>query len=865
MYKTIKGSLARELRPELSVTQDTAFLTAVSPLAHTDNDGRNVTIDSSLNVIFNTSHTTYSNLDRISPTNVVDSSFRTAQGTGFVYTDTTYYGGDFNYDGSSTIIEQSDGKIITGSYYSDGTGYAYRLTRINANGTADTAFNANAGTFSSWISSITIDANSKILVSGQFASYNSNTRKRLVRLNSDGTEDTAFYTNLGTGFGDDVWAIAIQSDGKLLVGGSFITFNGNSRKRLVRLNSDGTEDTAFYTTLGTGFNDWITNIQLDGSSNIYCCGDFDKLNGSTVAQGLVKLSSAGALNSTYNTNLGTGFGASFGNITVIKFDGNGKLLVGGYFTTFNGNTRKSLVRLNSDGTEDTTFYTNLGTGFDSDVLEIIVDGSNNLYVGGYFTTINGHSCKSVAKVNSDGTENTAFTTNVTTKASTAVHSLLLTSTNKLLCGYSSTGANFDSTLTKNIFALSTAGVFDTSFHDSLFNGYGWASGPLAAQLGSTVQADGDILVYSYFTTFNSNTRKSLVRLNSDGTEDTAFYTNLGTSFLLAGGTADVNDVKQQLMDTDLLVGGDFTTFNGNTRNRLVRLNSDGTEDTAFYTNLGSGFDGIVNKIAVQSDNKIIVVGVFANLNGTARNRIVRLNSDGTVDTTFTTNIGTGPDATLEDVCIDNSGKILVSGYFITWDGANADRLVRLNSDGTKDTTFNTNLGTGFDNGVQAVKVQTDNKIVVTGYFTALNGTSRPGIVRLNDNGTVDTDFSTIQGSGIAASGGYGIVIDETNDWIYLSGGFVTYNGTSVNQIVKLYQSTTIDYNFVVPTGVTELILTPCDTNGVPKNASRTITVVPNTSYAITINSSTFVLNNANSFGTLFYWTNTASLLISWVE
>ena len=92
---------------------------------------------------------------------------------------------------------------------------------------------------------------------GSFSVLNGITRNCLVRLNNDGTEDTSFYTNLGTGFNqvaNSIYRISIQSDGKILVGGEFTTLNGITRNRLVRLNNDGTVDTSFYTNLGTGFN-----------------------------------------------------------------------------------------------------------------------------------------------------------------------------------------------------------------------------------------------------------------------------------------------------------------------------------------------------------------------------------------------------------------------------------------------------------------------------------------------------------------------------------------------------------------------------------------------------------------------------------
>jgi uncharacterized delta-60 repeat protein len=354
------------------------------------------------------------------------------------------------------------------------------------------------------------------VVGGAFTTFNGNTRNRLTRLNSDGTEDTSFYTNLGTAFNSNANSIYVQSDTKILVGGNYNIFNGNTRNFLIRLNSDGTEDTSFYTNLGT-------------------------------------------LSGTINS---------------VNVQSDGKILVGGAFTTLNGNTRNRLTRVNSDGTEDTSFYSNLGTAFNNQVYPIAIQSDGKILVGGQFTQLNGNTRNRLLRLNSDGTEDTSFYMNLGT-------------------GFSSTVVSID------------------------------------------VQSDGKILVGGGFTGFNGNTRNFLIRLNSDGTEDSAFYTNMGTAF---GGL--INDIRIQ-SDGKILVGGNFTTFNGNTRNRLLRLNSDGTEDTTFYTNLGTGFVSNVSDINIQSNGKIVIGGLFGTFNGNTRNRLVRLNSDGTEDTSFYTNLGTG--------------------------------------------------------------------------------------------------------------------------------------------------------------------------------------------------------------------------------
>ena len=172
-------------------------------------------------------------------------------------------------------------------------------------------------------------------------------------------------------------------------------------------------------------------------------------------------------------------------------------------------------------------------------------------------------------------------------------------------------------------------------------------------------------------------------------------------------------------DGKTIIGGSFSQWNGTNVGRIVRLNSDGTLDTAFTTNNGTGANAsFVYEIAVQSDGKILVSGQFTAWNGTTVGRIVRLNSDGTLDTTFTTNTGTGTNNIIRSIAVQSDGKILVSGQFTSWNGTNVGYIVRLNSDGTRDTTFTTNNGTGANNIVYSIAIQPDGKILVGGQFTA---------------------------------------------------------------------------------------------------------------------------------------------------
>ena len=183
--------------------------------------------------------------------------------------------------------------------------------------------------------------------------------------------------------------------------------------------------------------------------------------------------------------------------------------------------------------------------------------------------------------------------------------------------------------------------------------------------------------------------------------------------------------------------GEFTSWNATTgMNRIVRLNSDGTRDTSF--NVGTALGGPVYNARVQSDDKIVLAGSFSSFNGTTANRVTRLNSDGTLDTAFAANIGTGPASYGSRLALQSDGKILVGTGSTTWAGTTVGSLVRLNANGTRDTAFGTEIGTALAaSQVVNLTVQSDGKIIVVGSFSTWKGTTVGRIVRLNTDGTRD--------------------------------------------------------------------------------------------------------------------------------
>ena len=133
-------------------------------------------------------------------------------------------------------------------------------------------------------------------------------------------------------------------------------------------------------------------------------------------------------------------------------------------------------------------------------------------------------------------------------------------------------------------------------------------------------------------------------------------------------------------DGKIVLGGDFTMVNGTPRNRIARLNADGSLESTATFNPGTGVNGIVSSVAVQADGKVVLGGVFTTVNGTARSRIARLNPNGSLESTVTFNQGTGANNTVFSVAMQADGKIVLGGSFSTVNGTARNRIARLAND-----------------------------------------------------------------------------------------------------------------------------------------------------------------------------------------
>ena len=415
---------------------------------------------------------------------------------------------------------------------------------------------------------------------------------------------------------------------------------------------------------------------------------------------------------------------------------------------------------------------NVEAGANRDINSTALQSDGSIVVGGVFTTTNNVTTNRVALLDSSGALNATFATNIGTGANDQVFEVRVQSDDKIIiCGQFT---SFNGTTTNRVARLSSTGIIDTTFSTNLGTGFSGSVNDLA------IQSDGKIVAGGQFTTLNGVTVNRIARLNSNGSPDTAFTTNTG-----AGAFGEVYDIVIQSSDQKILIGGIFTAFNSVSVGRIVRLNTDGTRDTTFTTNNGTGANNSIGALAVQTDGKIIVGGSFTSWNGTTTTRIARLNSDGTLDTTFTTNTGTGANSTVQSIAIQSDGKIVIGGVFTTFDGTDTRGLARLNSDGLLDTAFDTVIDFGTNDAttvaqVSTIAIQSDGKIVIGGIFTNFNYTPADKLARLNIDGSLDTAFMVSNAGGITAADGtaIGTGAQNTLDIIADTGGVAATNAAA---------------------------------------------------------------------------------------
>lgn len=378
------------------------------------------------------------------------------------------------------------------------------LNCLSQPGQLDSTFQTGTG-FNSNILAICVQPDGKIIAGGGFGTYNGTARGMIARLNSNGSLDTVFnINNLNTGTVKD---FILQPDGKIIAAGYFSQISGASRASIARLNPDGSIDTTF--NPGAGFDNMVASIALQSDGKIIAVGDFDYYNG-IACNSIVRLNADGSYDGTFN--YGSGFPTSiyFAGFHETLVQPDGKILVAGDFTEYNGTAVSALVRLNPDGSRDLTFNP-LPPEFEGWFSSIVLQPDGKIIAGGGFTHI---GRRNIVRLNTNGDIDNTFMQH-DQGFTHFIYDLALMPDGKVIVagmvGYwAETFEGSTWIATGKIARLNADGSFNTDFtllNNVSFNDHTYS---LASQ------PDGKILVGGLFTAYNTTIEAGhIARLEGD--------------------------------------------------------------------------------------------------------------------------------------------------------------------------------------------------------------------------------------------------------------------------------------------------------------------------------------------------------------
>ena len=675
----------------------------------------------------------------------------------------------------NNISYNNDGKsvLVAGRFIGYDT-YDNCIVRAFSGGTKDVSLITGLG-FNSDILDIKIDSFGNYYIVGNFTTYNNVSANRIIKITSGGTIDNTF--NCGVGFNTSVFCLEIQNDGKIVVGGDFTSYNGTSCNRIVRLNTNGTLDNTF--SIGTGFDSTVWDIELTNTGLIYAGGTFNTYNGLGY-RGVVRLNLDGSVDTLFNTL--SGFTSA--NVRKILIDNSNNVYMGGFFNTYSSVTANNIIKLTPTGNIDISF--NTGTGFNSGVVNMSFDSNGDIYVIGTFTTYSSIGNGYMIKLKPDGSKDATFNNSGRFLASNfnSLKSILIDSNGKIIIGgiFTTYSLNFVS----NILKLNTDGSVDGSFN--------YFGAMLQNNSPNVIKEDsqGNLIFVGNFNAYKEP--NSLYALNTyDAKKSTTYNPNYGFN----ASVSSINTQTRALLKSqsgNVYIGGFFENYNQlNSNYRSIAIlgtDSGGTGNNLI--NVNSGANSIINRFWQDPNGGIFFNGFFTAYKGVGVPGFVKINPDASIDGSFNRTGLQSPGTLYRDMSFDSSGNIYLGGSFTLFSSQTNNYIVKLLPNGFKDTSFDNSIG--FNNNIITILVDTFGKIIVGGEFTSYKGVTENRIMRLNPDGSKDTTFIT---TGVNASVWE---IKQWNNKYYVVGNFTTYNGVSVNRILRINYDGSIDTTFNVKLG-----------------------------------------------------------------
>lgn len=760
--------------------------------------------------------------------------------------------------------------LIAGHFSTIGLSNAWRVARLDRTLAFDPTFQVNPGA-DGLVYCMAVQPDGRILIGGDFSAYNQVPRWRLARLNPDGSLDETFRNEPAGQLDGPVWAIAVQSDGRILIGGDFASVDGRSFARLARLTDSGELDPSFgvegqalvggvralviqdddHIYVGSTYGQFpglasrslavldaqgqpredfqlvagpqgpVSAIALQPDGRILVGGAFSQYD-TQVAPRVVRVLPNGSLDPSFDVGLGPDQ-----VVTSLKLQSDGRLLVGGGFTTFNQQPRQRLVRLLPDGALDPLFDPDLS--LDSWVETIALAPEGKLLVGGDFLSVSSQPVSRLARLHAadpppfapvlleQPLPQSVFAGDqirLTIKArGYPLPSfqwfrdgvLLPGATSSVLAvpnvraadagSYTVTALNPQGAVRSapaqvTVYASpTTPGAPDIGF----FGG----KGPDGAVYSILPASDGRAYLGGTFTNYDGTPRAGLVRVTLEGNLDPEFVPLVGQ--VQISPSPQVYSLVRDKSDK-LWIGGAFSVQSVGFV-PVVRLLLDGTADPSFAPR-PPGASGVVVAMAEQPDGSMVVAygqpptALGLSLPSTLRKYL----TNGDVDFAYQPEVlAVLPQPTLA-LATQSDGRLLVVGGLGASGALPSKRtILRLLSNGRPDDSFDP--GSGANSVITSVAVQPDGQILIAGAFTRFNGRAHPRIARLNRDGTIDPSFQV----GFGPDHNVDAIRLLEDGRIYIAGQFTSFDGIPRTRVARLNPNGSLDLGFDPMAGPNERV------------------------------------------------------------
>lgn len=666
--------------------------------------------------------------------------------------DNTFQSGIGFSSAPESIAIQADDKILVSGYFTTYNGKAVqKIIRLNKNGSIDNTFNLATSGFNvsqvTNINLIKILPDDKIMISGKFdiTIFQKFYGRNLIRLNSDGSVDKTFQP--GTGLSYDMFKFEIQADEKI-VRVYKNTFNNETSYKIDRLNPNGNIDSSFSpiegfgqvcATTTVGYDDMFDcKLAIQDNGKIVFGGCFTKFN-YIPTSGLIRFDSDGTKDSSFEYTVPGAPNAKVKNFILLP---NNKIL----------NLNLSII--NEDGTSDNLPISTLDLDSKSNNFlatpdgKVIICTENQLAVNNSITTFNKFISLDLTtnKINTQRQASTYFEGND-----------ILQNTNNEIIILGNSKNNFNikyhdgiKLLTKNGNLIPNNNLYSNVFEGSQNNNNSFRKG--------VIQPDGKIIVIKY----TKPSESKIVRYNPDFSVDTSFSCTITDNFT-----------------TIVLQKNGKILLSSNVQTKIYRLNNDGSVDNSFLPNFSEiGFNAPLYTIAIQNDNKILLGGSFTTYNGITTNKILRLNIDGSLDNSFLSQADLK--GYIYSIAVQSDDKIIIGGENIGWENGEYVHLKRLNNDGTIDTSFNSFIAKSGHLVLKTI-VEPNDKIIICTHNDGYQVFYNDEIVRLEKDGSVDSNFDT----GAGFKGNISSIFRQTDGGILVTGSFTKYKDQWANGSILL--------------------------------------------------------------------------------